>query len=157
MTEPGHAAPGSAAPGHWVRAQRLLDAPPERAHRAWSDPEELASWFCRHVEGSLLVGARSTLLWSDRQVGIDVLESDPPARFRFRWAWLASGGGATTVTATIERYGYGSRVSLEDGPFDLAVPGMADAYGVAAEGWGQAPANLRARVDFGIDLRRPVR
>ena len=30
-----------------------------RVHRAWSDPEELASWFPRQVEGSLTVGARA--------------------------------------------------------------------------------------------------
>jgi uncharacterized protein YndB with AHSA1/START domain len=141
----------------WVRAQRLLDAPPERVHRAWSDPEEVASWFCRVVEGSLLVGARSTFVWSDRTIPVDVLESEPPGRFRFRWALGAAELAWTTVTVTIDRYGYGSRVSLEDGPFDLSLPGMAQAYGEAAEGWGEAIANLRARVDFGVDLRRPVR
>ncbi len=141
----------------WIRAQRLLDAPPERVHRAWSDPEELASWLCRAVEGSLLVGARSTLLWSDRSLVIDVLESDPPSRFSFRWTAAPSHPAATTVTITIDRYGYGSRVTLEDGPFDVALPGMALAFGDAAVDWGQAIANLRARVDFGVDLRRPVR
>ena len=39
----------------------------------------------------------------------------------------------------------------------IAAPGAAEAYGQTAEGWGAALANLRARVDFGVDLRRPVR
>jgi len=141
----------------WIRAQRLLDAPPDRVHRAWSDPEELSAWYCRSVEGSLLVGARSTLQWADRSLVIDVLESDPPGRFRFRWVMTPDRPAGSTVTVTIERYGYGSRVTLDDGPFDVTQPGIAQAFGDAAERWGQALANLRARVDFGVDLRRPVR
>ena len=141
----------------WVRSQRLLDAPPDRVHRAWSDPEELAAWFCRSVEGSLLVGARSELVWSDRRIAIELLESDPPGRFGFRWAPVPGATATTVVGVTIERVGYGSRVSLEDGPFDLEDPGAGDAFGRTAEMWGAAMANLRARVDFGVDLRRPVR
>jgi uncharacterized protein YndB with AHSA1/START domain len=153
MNTPEHA-DGSQA---WVRAERFLDASPDRAHRAWSDPEELASWFPRSVVGSLLPGARSDLVWSDRRVAIDVLESDPPSRFRFSWTPIAGVSATTVVTVTIEAYGYGSRVTLEDGPFDLAVAGAAGAYGRIAELWGSALANLRARIDFGADLRRPVR
>jgi uncharacterized protein YndB with AHSA1/START domain len=141
----------------WVRAERFLDASPDRAHRAWSDPEELASWFARSVVGSLLPGARSDLVWTDRRTAIDVLESDPPTRFRFRWTPVAGAAVTTIVTITIDAYGYGSRVTLEDGPYDLAVPGAAEAYGRIAEIWGAALANLRARIDFGADLRRPVR
>jgi len=141
----------------WIRAQRFLDAPPERVHRAWSDPEELAAWLCRAVEGSLLVGARSTLVWSDRSLVIDVLESDPPARFRFRWAAAPAHPASTIVTVTMDKFGYGSRITLDDGPFDVTLPGIAQAFGEAAVDWGQALANLRARVDFGVDLRRPVR
>ena len=43
------------------------------------------------------------------------------------------------------------------GPFELEAPGATDAYGRTAELWGAALANLRARIDFGADLRRPVR
>ena len=141
----------------WIRAHRLLDAPPDRVHRAFSDPDELSSWFCRAVEGSLLVGARSLLTWSDRRIAADILESEPPTRFRFRWSLARDAAVVTTVSVTVDRNGYGSRVTLEDGPFDLTLPGMAQAYGEAAVAWGEALANLRARVDFGVDLRRPVR
>ena len=139
-----------------VRSQRLLDAPPDRVHRAWSDPEELSAWFCRAVHGSLLAGARSTLVWSDREVDIEVLDSDPPNRFRFRWS-PAPGIPPTEVTVTIDRVGFGSRVTVEDGPFDPANPGAVQVALAGAESWGAAMANLRARVDFGTDLRRPVR
>lgn len=141
----------------WVRSQRLLDAPPDRVHRSLSDPDELSSWFCRSVEGSLMVGARSDLVWTDRRLSIDVLASDPPGRFEFRWTPVAGSPVTTVVTVTIERVGYGSRVTLQDGPFDLADPAAAGILAQVAEAWGAALANLRARVDFGVDLRRPVR
>lgn len=150
--------PESAGVGQvWVRAERFLDASPDRAHRAWSDPEELASWFARSVVGSLLPGARSDLVWSDRRIPIDVLESDPPSRFRFRWTPVPGVPATTIVSVTIDAYGYGSRVTLEDGPFDLVLAGAAEAFGRTAELWGAALANMRARIDFGADLRRPVR
>lgn len=83
--------------------------------------------------------------------------SDPPGRFRFRWTPVAGASPMTTVTVTIDPYGYGSRVTLEDGPYDLTAPGGVEAFGRTAEAWGAALANLRARIDFGADLRRPVR
>ncbi|MFN8621768.1 MAG: SRPBCC domain-containing protein [Chloroflexota bacterium] len=139
-----------------IRSTRQLDAPPDRVHRAWSDPEELSAWYCRDVHGSLLAGVASTLIWSEREEEITVLESDPPGRFRFRRV-AAPGIAPTVVTVTIDRVGYGSRVRLEEGPFDASHAGVAEAVAAAAEAWGAALANLRARVDFGVDLRRPVR
>jgi uncharacterized protein YndB with AHSA1/START domain len=136
-----------------VRAVALLDAPIERTYRAWTDPEELAAWFPRVVRGSLSVGARSELEWRDRIITVDVLEAEPPTRFRFRWHWLDHELHTTEVTVDIERRGYGSRVSLVDGPFDLTQPGMLEAFHESAEGWGGALVNLRARVDLGSDLR----
>ena len=45
-------------------------------------------------------------------------------------------------------------MTLEDGPFDLTQPGVLDAYAECLSGWGERLANLRAVVDFSIDLRR---
>jgi hypothetical protein len=57
----------------------------------------------------------------------------------------------------LERAGYGTLLTLTDGPFDLRVPGVLDAYAEALEGWGEALAWLRGVVDFSSDLRtRPV-
>jgi uncharacterized protein YndB with AHSA1/START domain len=141
----------------WLRLERELDAPPDRVHRAWSDPEDLASWFCRQVQGSLLPGAPSTLVWSDRSIPVEVLESDPPGRFRFRWTRGTGTAVATEVTIVVEPRGYGSRVTLTDGPFDLTALGVADVYVDAAGTWGGALANLKSRVDYGTDLRRQLR
>jgi uncharacterized protein YndB with AHSA1/START domain len=137
-----------------VSITRLLDAPPSRVHRAVSDPEELTTWFSRGVEGSLAVGTRSILTWHDRRIPVDVLESDPPTRFRFRWHWLPDDRYATEVTVELAPYGYGTRLTLRDGPFDLAVEGVLDAYAEALEGWGDALTNLRSVVDYSNDLRR---
>jgi uncharacterized protein YndB with AHSA1/START domain len=137
----------------WIRLERRLDAPRERVHRAWSDPDELAAWFPRHVEGSLTVGTRTTLTWHDRRIPIDVLASDPPTLFRFRWAWPTQDAYQTTVSVTFEPEGYGTLVTLTDGPFHIDRPGVLDAYAEALEGWGEALSNLRAVVDYSVDLR----
>ena len=137
-----------------VRVQRRLDAPPYRVHRAWSAPEALSEWFPEHVEGSLAPGTRSTLVFPDRRVWWDVIEAEPDMRFQFRWPWLPDESWVTVVTVTITARGYGSLVTLEDGPFDLSRPGVLDAYAECLEGWGEALSQLRAIVDYSVDLRR---
>lgn len=141
----------------WIRLERRLDAPRDRVHRAWTDPDEMAGWFPRRVEGSLTVGTRSILTWHDRRVPIDILASDPPGLFRFRWSWPTQDSYQTTVSVTLEPEGYGTMLDLVDGPFDITRPGVLDAYAEALEGWAEALANLRAQVDFSVDLRRQRR
>ena len=137
-----------------VRLQQRLDAPPYRVYRAWSSPEALSEWFPESVDGSLAEDTRSTLVFKDRRVWWDVISAEPNTRFQFRWPWLADGSYVTTATITITPRGYGSLVTLEDGPFDLTRPRVLDAYGECLEGWGEALANMRAVVDFSVDLRR---
>ena len=140
----------------WVTCERFFDAPPARVHRAWTDPDEIAGWFPRYVEGSLAVGARSTFTWHDRRIPIDVLESEPGQLFRFRWPWKAQ-GVISEVTVKLWPRGYGTRLTLTDGPFDLTRSGGLEAYAEALEGWGEALSGLRAQVDFSVDLRRDMR
>jgi len=137
-----------------VRLQSRLDAPPYRVYRAWSAPEALSEWFPESVDGSLATGTRSTLVFKDRRVWWDVIAAEPNTRFQFRWPWLADDSYITTVTITLTPRGYGSLVTLEDGPFDLTRPRVLDAYGQCLEGWGEALANMRAVVDYSVDLRR---
>ncbi len=141
----------------WVRVSRRIDASPARVHRAWTDPEELASWFPRQVEGSLSVGTRSILTWHDRRVPIDVLASDPPRLFRFRWSWPPDDSLQTVVTVQLADQGYGTFLTMSDGPFDVNAPGGLDAFAEALLGWGEAITNLRAQADFSVDLRRERR
>jgi len=141
-------------PVRTVRLQRRLDAPPYRVYRAWSSPEALAEWFPDAVEGSLAPGTRSTLVFPNERVWWEVVTAEPYSRFQFRWPWLPDDAWVTTVTVTITPRGYGSLVTLEDGPFDLTQPGVIDAYAESLEGWGEALAHMRAIVDFSVDLRR---
>jgi uncharacterized protein YndB with AHSA1/START domain len=103
------------------------------------------------------VGTRSVLTWHDRRIPIDVLASDPPGLFRFRWSWPTGDDYQTTVTVRLAQEGYGTLVSLQDGPFDISHPGVIDAWAEALAGWGEALANLRAQVDYSVDLRRQRR
>ena len=137
-----------------VRLRQRVDAEPYRVFRAWESPDALSTWFPDSVEGSLAVGARSTLVFPSRRVWCDVLQVQPDVQFRFRWPWLDNDELVTTVTVTVTPRGYGSVVTLADGPFDLTVPGVVDAYADCLSGWGEALANLRAVIDFSVDLRR---
>ena len=141
-------------PVRTVRLQRRLDAEPYRVYRAWSAPEALAEWFPEKVEGSLAVGTHSILVFPDDRIWWDVLQAEPNGRFQFRWPWLPDESYVTTVTVTISARGYGSLITLEDGPFDLTRPKVLEAYAECLEGWGTALANLRAIFDFSVDLRR---
>ena len=147
----------AALPAGWqtrvITMRRALEAPPARVYRAWSDPIELARWFAPRVEGSLSVGASSVLVWQDRRVSIEVVDAQPDERIAFRWSWLPGDGYVTQVAIEIQPRGYGSQLTLTDGPFDLGRPGILDAYAGALEGWGEALAGLRAHVDFTIDIR----
>ena len=75
------------------------------------------------------------------------------ATLLIRWPWLPGEAWETTVSVHLERAGYGTLLTLTDGPFDLRVPGVLDAYAEALEGWGEALAWLRGVVDFSSDLR----
>jgi uncharacterized protein YndB with AHSA1/START domain len=134
--------------------ERVVDAPPERVYRAWSDPETLRQWLAWSVEGSLMPGARSALVFPRHRVEIDVLDADPNWRFRFRWTHPGEEGLTTEVTVSIRPTGYGSTVAITDGPYDdVDDPLVLDEYARAIELWANALAQLKASVDLSVDLR----
>ena len=145
--------PAGAELERWIRMRRRLGAPPERVYRAWSDPEELARWFPEQVDGGLAVASRTTLVWPEQRIWWDVIEAIPQRSFVFRWPWLDDERLVTTVHVLISPLGYGSRIDLEDGPFPIDEPGVLDAWAEAIEGWTGALAQLRAHLDFSVDLR----
>jgi uncharacterized protein YndB with AHSA1/START domain len=137
-----------------IQMSRTVDAPPERVYRAWSDPETVRQWLASSVEGSLIPGARSSLVFPRYRIEVDVLEADPNSRFRFRWTHPLEKQMATEVTVIITPTGYGSTVSLSDGPYDITDEVILDEYARAIEIWAAALTQLRALVDYSIDLRK---
>lgn len=136
-----------------IRLERRFAAPPSRLYRCWTDPEEIVRWFPERIEGSLALNTRSTLVFPDQRVWWDVVELASDRILAFRWPWLPDQSYETTVRIEISPQGYGSHLVLADGPFDLRVPGILDAYSTAREGWGEALAWLRGWVDFSVELR----
>ena len=136
----------------WVQLERRLEAAPDRVYRAWTDPEELPRWLPYGLEGSLAVGARSTLIWPDRRVWWEVLEADPGQSLVARHAQLPDDATIATLSLRIQPRGMGSRLVLRDGPFS-AEPAGTDAWAAAIEGWVEAVTLLRAYLDFSVDLR----
>jgi uncharacterized protein YndB with AHSA1/START domain len=137
-----------------IKMERIVDAPPERVYRAWSDPETVRQWLVSTVEGSLLPGVRSVLVFPRLRIEIDVLQADPDRTFKFRWTHPVEGGITTEVMVSIRPIGYGSVVSLSDGPYDVSVEDVLDEYARAIEIWAAALTQLRASVDYSIDLRK---
>ncbi len=163
MSEPdrddvgGPALPPGTDPVRRVHMVRRFNAPPSRIFSMWADPAELERWFPDRVEGSLAVGARTVLAWTDRRVWWDVLEAESTRRFVFRWPWTPDEHLQTEVRVVFEPDGYGTRMTLVDGPFDLRLDGALDAYAEALEGWGEALTMLRAVADFSTDARHRSR
>jgi hypothetical protein len=114
----------------------------------------MTQWLCYQVRGSLLPGARSVLVFPRHETEIDVLEAQPNATFRFRWHHPGDLGLATEVAVDIQPKGWGSLVTLSDGPYDTADEATLDEYARAIEVWAAGLVQLRASVDYSIDLRR---
>lgn len=137
-----------------IRLERVTDAPPERVYRMWSDPDTMTQWLCYQVQGSLLPGARSVLVFPRQQIEIDVLEAQPNTSFTFRWIHPEGLGLTTDVSVSIREKGWGSLVSLTDGPYDTADEAILDEFARAIEVWAAGLTQLRASVDYSVDLRK---
>ena len=137
-----------------INITRIVDAPPARVYRAWSDPETVRQWLASEVEGSLLPGVRSSLVFPRHRIEVDVLEAEPNTRFRLRWIHPEETGITSEVTVAISPMGYGSKVPLTDGPYEVSEEAILDEYARAIEIWAAALTQLRASVDYSVDLRR---
>jgi uncharacterized protein YndB with AHSA1/START domain len=137
-----------------IRLERVTDAPPERVYRMWSDPDTMTQWLCYQVQGSLLPGARSVLVFPRQRIEIDVLEAQPNTSFTFRWIHPEGLGLTTDVSVSIREKGWGSLVSLTDGPYDTADEANLDEFARAIEVWAAGLTQLRASVDYSVDLRK---
>lgn len=137
-----------------IELDRVVDAPPDRVYRMWSDPDTMNQWLSYQVRGSLLPGARSTLVFPRHEIEVDVLDAQPDSLFRFRWHHLGTTPLATEVSVTIQPKGWGSLVTITDGPYDVADESVLDEYARAIEIWAVGLTQLRASVDYSVDLRK---
>ena len=136
-----------------VEMERIVDAPPNRVYRMWADADTMSQWLCYQVEGSLLPGARSVLVFPRRRIQIDVLEAEPDTLFKFRWNHTGDGAIVTEVSVHIRPKGWGSIVTLTDGPYDTEDPAQLEEYAESIEIFAAGLAQMRASVDFSVDLR----
>ena len=137
-----------------IELERIVDAPPERVYRMWSDADTVRQWLSYEVRGSLLPGARSVLVFPRHQVEIDVLEAEPDRHFKFRWMHPTDPPVVTEVTVSIRSKGWGSMISLSDGPYETDNEAALDEFARAIELWAAGLTQLRASVDYSIDLRK---
>ncbi len=137
-----------------IDMERIVDAPPDRVYRMWSDADTMSQWLSYQVQGSLLPGARSVLVFPRRRIEIDVLEAEPDTRFKFRWIHAGDVELTTEVTVNIQPKGWGSVINLTDGPYETDVPDVLDEFARAIEIWAASLTQLRASVDYSIDLRK---
>ena len=61
---------------------------------------------------------------------------------------------ATEVTVAIQPKGWGALVTLTDGPYDISDEAALDEYARAIEIWSAGLTQLRASVDYSVDLRK---
>jgi uncharacterized protein YndB with AHSA1/START domain len=136
-----------------VHIERRFVASPDRVYRSLTKPEELTRWFPERVEGSIAAGARSVLVFPDSRVWWDVSVLETDRRLEFHWPWGRDDAYTTLVRIRLDPAGSGTRLTLEDGPFDLRQPGIFEAFVTATEGWSEALSFLRAWVDFSVEIR----
>jgi uncharacterized protein YndB with AHSA1/START domain len=133
---------------------RTLDAPPERVFRAWTEPAELAHWFCptpgvpTTADVDLRVGGAYRIHMGTYEVAGAYRTVDPPHALTFTWGW-ASGGDSPRmlVTVTFEPVeGGGTRLRLRHERFAVEAERASH-----QSGWTRSLARLDGALGGGAD------
>ena len=103
-----------------LELDRALAAPPERVFRAWTEPAELARWFCPNpelptsAEVDLRVGGAYRIRMGTFEVAGVYRTVDAPRALAFTWGWATDAEPARMlVTVTFEPLdGGGTRLRL---------------------------------------------
>ncbi|HEY1662313.1 MAG TPA: SRPBCC domain-containing protein [Verrucomicrobiae bacterium] len=101
---------------------RVVNAPCEMVYRAWSEPEQLAQWFCpqeaecKSVTADVCIGGAFRIhMLSPKGDHIAVgkyLEVIPSKRLRFTWQWEHYAMPESVVTVEFEDLDKTTRVTL---------------------------------------------
>ena len=129
MTDPITAA----AAGQEVLITRVFEAPREHVFRAWTDPDEVATWYGpehfdtprEHIHIDLRVGGRYELTMVRRDgggsfaVGYEILELVEPELLVLRSDPMPEVGmhESTILRVELRAQGERTRMTLSDGPY----------------------------------------
>ena len=134
--------------GHEVLVTRIFEAPRERVFAAWTDPDQVASWYGpehfdtprERIHIDLRVGGRYELTMVRRDngaefpVGYDIVELVEPELLVLRSDPMPDVGMHEPTVVRVELHDHGdkTRMTLSDGPQPAAGRGHAEA------GWNAA-------------------
>jgi uncharacterized protein YndB with AHSA1/START domain len=127
-----------------VLIERVFDAPREEVFRAWTDPDQVASWYGpehfdtprERIRIDLRVGGRYELTMVARgsdaefDVGYEIVELAEPELLVLRSDPIPGMHGTTYTRVELEDLGGRTRMTLTDGPYPES--------GHAEAGWSAA-------------------
>jgi uncharacterized protein YndB with AHSA1/START domain len=126
-----------------VRAEIVIDAPPERVFPYFTEPERMARWLGTAAQLEPRPGGQFAVEVGDVAVRGSYEELEPPRRIVFTWGvpgWQSMAPGTTRVEVTLEPTGRGgTRVALTH--HDLPDRDMRERH---SQGWNQRLAALAA-------------
>jgi uncharacterized protein YndB with AHSA1/START domain len=143
------------SPGRTVEKELFIAAAPERVYRAFTDKQELETWFVRKADVGSAPGGPFNLTWGENSsdgVAGKIIALDPPHRFVFEWD---DGPEYGLTTCTVEFLPHADGTLLR-----LTHTGFGDGehwdslYNDINGGWNSELEHLRLWVEFGT---RPER
>ncbi len=101
---------------------RVINAPCHLVYRAWTDPQQMAQWFCpaeiecRSVAADLKIGGAFRIHMVSKKgdhIGLgNYLEIIPNARLKMTWQWEAYAMPDSVLTVEFEDLGKTTRLTL---------------------------------------------
>jgi uncharacterized protein YndB with AHSA1/START domain len=138
-----------------VHVTRIFDAPREQVFSAWTDPDEVATWYGpdqfdtprEKIHIDLRVGGRYELTMVDRSsgaefaIGYEIVELVEPELLVLRSDPMPEVGMHEPTVTRVELHDHGAktRMTLSDGPYPAG-------RGHAEAGWNAAFDKLATRV-----------
>jgi uncharacterized protein YndB with AHSA1/START domain len=138
-----------------VHITRIFDAPREQVFSAWTDPDEVATWYGpdqfdtprEKIHIDLRVGGRYELTMVDRSsgaefaIGYEIVELVEPELLVLRSDPMPEVGMHEPTVTRVELHDHGAktRMTLSDGPYPAG-------RGHAEAGWNAAFDKLATRV-----------
>lgn len=141
------------ARGRTIEQRLAIHAPPEKVFAALTEPTLLSKWWTDEAEIDPRRGGRYRFAWDGGyEHSGDVLVATPPRLLQLGWR---RGRVRTTVTFQIRRARRGALVTLREAGIPAGPRRFEELLGLSI-GWMYYLGNLRAVLETGSDLRRPL-